>query len=95
MFDPNGPNAFQFVSGTGPQGLVFTAANGDRLFATTTGTLTPRAGAPHVLSGHFVIVGGTGRFRLAAGGGTLKGSEDIGAVTKGVGEVTMSGRISF
>lgn len=95
MFDPNGPNAFAFVSGTGPQGLVFTAANGDQLFAVTAGTLMPRAGARHVLSGHFVIVGGTGRFRLAAGGGTLKGSEDIGAVTKGVGEVTMSGRISF
>jgi len=95
LFDPNGPNAFAFVSGTGPQGLVFTAENGDRLFAVTAGTLMPRAGAPHALSGHFVIVGGTGRFRSAAGGGTLSGREDISAVTNGVGEVTLTGRLSF
>jgi hypothetical protein len=94
VFDPNGPNAFQFVSGTGPQGLVFTALNGDRLFATYAGTLMPRAGAPHLLTGHFVIAGGTGRFRSAAGGGTLSGSESIGA-TNGVGEVSLTGRLSF
>ena len=94
-FDPNAPNAFQFVSGLGPQGLVMTLASGEQLFATYAGTLVPSTDGPHVVSGFFVIAGGTGRFRAAGGGGTLRGSEDISRGVFGTGEITLSGRLSY
>ena len=95
VFDPNGPTAYSFTSGSGPDGLVFTASDGAQLFATYAGTLTPRPGAPHAVNGHFVITGGTGRFEAATGGGTLQGSEDISRVVIGEGEITFEGRLAY
>jgi hypothetical protein len=59
------------------------------------GTLAPRDDRPHRIRGHFVIMGGTGRFALATGGGTLTGYEDITQVVSGRGAVVASGTISF
>lgn len=95
VFDPNGPTAYRFTSGTGLDGLVFVAANGDQLFATYAGTLQPQPGGPHAVKGHFVITGGTGRFAGATGGGTLQGTEDISRVVIGEGEISLSGRIRY
>jgi len=95
VFDPNGPTAYQFTSGTGPDGLVFTAENGDQVFATYSGTLEPQPDGPHAVSGDFVITGGTGHFAGATGGGTLEGSEDISRVVIGEGEISLSGRIRY
>ena len=84
--DPNSPSSFNFAStGTGSAGLVFTAANGDLLFVTYSGTLTAQPAGPHQIAGHFVITGGTGRFLGATGGGSLSGYEDISQVVSGHG----------
>lgn len=95
VFDPNGPTAYRFTSGTGPDGLVFVAANGDQLFATYAGTLEPQPEGPHAVKGHFVVTGGTGRFAGATGGGTFEGTEDISRVVIGEGEIALSGRIRY
>jgi hypothetical protein len=52
--------------------FTLTAANGDTIygFFDTTGTLDPVAGAVNT-SGPYVFLGGTGRFTLVAGGGTI------------------------
>lgn len=94
-FDPNAANTYRFASGTGADALVFTADNGDQLFAVYSGLLTPQTGGPHAVTGHFVITGGTGRFAAASGGGTLEGTEDISRVVVGEGEISFSGRIAY
>lgn len=66
--------------------LTLTAANGDKLTASYSGTLLPVPGANppvHAINGTFSVTGGTGRFAGARGGGSLQGSEDI---------VTLKGR---
>ena len=93
--DPNAPTAFGFVSGTGPQGLVFTTTSGEQVRGVYAGTLTPQAGGPHAINGFFVITGGTGRYARASGGGTLTGTEDISQVTRGDGEIALTGRIVY
>lgn len=90
VFDPNAPS-FQFVST--PPGVVLKTAGGDQLFALYAGTLTYRAGAPHLLNGFFIVTGGTGRFKDAIGGGTLTGQETIDPVGNGAGQVSFTGRI--
>jgi hypothetical protein len=58
--------------------VTVTAANGDQLFLTFAGTLMP-SDAPGVfnVNNPFQVVGGTGRFAGAAGGGTASGSLDV------------------
>jgi hypothetical protein len=54
--------------------MTMTAANGDRLYATYSGTVDPLAGVEgDVISGvtHFTITGGTGRFAGASGSGDM------------------------
>ena len=66
--------------------LTLTAANGDKLSASYSGTLLPVPGANppvHAINGSFSVTGGTGRFAGARGGGSLQGSEDL---------VTLKGR---
>jgi len=92
--DPNVPPAFGFVSGTGPQGLVFTTSTGEQVHAVYAGTLTPQAGRPYAVNGFFVITGGTGRYARASGGGTLSGTENIGAIPA-EGEIALTGRIVY
>ena len=95
VFDPNGPTAYHFSSGTGATGLVFTAANGDQLYGTYAGSLTPQNGGPHRVAGHFLLNGGTGRFANAVGGGVMWGSEDISKVVVGTGQVELLGTIDY
>jgi hypothetical protein len=92
LFDPNGPTAYHFTSGAG--GVVFTAANGDRLLASYSGSLVPQAGRPHAVTGHFIFTGGTGRFAGAVGGGVMWGTEDISQVVVGTGQVELLGTLS-
>jgi hypothetical protein len=56
------------AAGTGVGDNIFVAANGDRLFCTSNGQVTPTA-EPGVLSitDSFIITGGTGRFEGATG----------------------------
>ena len=90
------PGSFAFASmGSGASGLVFTAANGDQVFATYSGTLTAQPSGPHKVAGQFVITGGTGRVAGATGGGTLSGYEDISQVVTGRGEVELVGTIRY
>jgi hypothetical protein len=58
--------------------VTLTAASGDQLFLTFAGTLTPTE-VEGVLgvNNPFQIVGGTGRFEGAAGGGAATGSLDV------------------
>ena len=96
VFNPSGPTSFSFASnGTGTTGLVFTASNGDLLFATYSGALAAQPSGPHRISGQFVITGGTGRFLGATGGGTLSGYEDISQVVSGHGEIEAIGTIAY
>jgi hypothetical protein len=57
---------------------ALTNAKGDRLFYTYIATLTdvksPPEGNDYVMSGHFVIEGGTGAFANATGSGTISGT---------------------
>lgn len=86
--------SFSFHNNIAPTGLVFTGESGDRLFARYSGTLTPRTGAPHRISGLFVITGGTGRYAGATGGGVVDGHEELGQPGTGRGEVSLLGVIS-
>lgn len=95
-FDPAGSNSFSFASVRGESGLILTAANGDRVFAHYSGTLTAQDGRhPHRIAGHFVIAGGTGRFSGVTGGGTLDGEEDISQIVSGHGNITLNGVIRY
>lgn len=103
----NLPMSFAFVSqstaaggSTGTTssttGLTFTAANGDRLFVSYSGLLTAQSfGAPHAVTGAFLITGGTGRFAGASGTGTVTGYEDISQGTSGFGQVYLNGTIVY
>lgn len=73
--------------GFGPQGIVvtngkltLTAANGDQLFSTfaASGALPAGDGSFH-LDGTFTVVGGTGRFAGATGGGTFTDDGGLGS----------------
>jgi hypothetical protein len=91
-FDPNAPSAYHFTSGAG--GAVFTAANGDQLFASYSGSMTPQPGRPHTLTGNFIFTGGTGRFAGAVGGGVMWGTDDISQVVIGTGQIELLGTLS-
>ena len=69
-FTPNGLD----ITGT----LTLTAANGDELFVQYEATTPPpdSTGAIHP-QGTFTIVGGTGRFVNASGGGTLSADANV------------------
>jgi hypothetical protein len=64
------------ATGTG----TLTAANGDTLDQTYTGTVcevgATGTNVPHTFSGNFSDTGGTGRFAAASGSGTISGGDD-------------------
>ena len=64
------------ADGTG----TFTAANGDTLTQSESGTVCEVGAtsltAPHTFTGSFTDTGGTGRFANATGGGTIAGGDD-------------------
>lgn len=77
----------------GPSTL--TAANGDTLTLSNTGTVcevgATGANVPHTFNGRFTITGGTGRFAEASGSGTETAGDD-GA---GNSTYTLSGSITY
>ena len=74
--------------------FIIMTLSGDQIYADYSGQFVPTGqGANYVFSGaSFRIVGGTGQFMFATGGGQLTGSEDMGT---GVGNIKLSGRISY
>jgi hypothetical protein len=86
---PDGP-VFNFSRGR----LIIMTVSGDQLFADYSGQFVPTGqGTNYVFSGaSFTIVGGTGRYMFASGGGQLQGTEDM---VTGAGTVSLSGRISY
>jgi hypothetical protein len=77
-----------------PLGPVqFTTANGDKVFATYEGTFSLLPG--NALVGTYTIVGGTGRFANAGGGGALQGFEILDGAGHGTGQIQLNGKVSF
>lgn len=74
--------------------FILMTMSGDQLFADYSGQFVPTGqGAGYVVNGGtFTIVGGTGRYVFASGGGQLQGTEDM---TTGAGTVKLNGRISY
>ena len=71
---------------------TLTAANGDRLFLSTTGTYCPIDPADAVDSGSYNVTGGTGRFAGAGGGGTYVTRANMG---NGTSVTTMEGSLAL
>ena len=70
---PNGAGGFCApASGTG----TITAANGDQLFQTDSGTVCESGNGTHTFTGTYTNTGGTGRFAHATGGGNVTGGDD-------------------
>ncbi|HEY1149173.1 MAG TPA: hypothetical protein VGF27_11405 [Pseudoduganella sp.] len=74
--------------------LILLTTAGDQIFVTYSGQMVPTGdGAKYVFTGGtFQIVGGTGLYKNASGGGTLDGAEDMAT---GQGTMKMTGRISY
>ena len=73
--------------------LVMIAANGDELYWTYEGTGSlPDWAGESILTGTFVISGGTGRFSDATGSGTFHGS---GNAVTGAASLSYRGTISY
>jgi len=86
--------AEQIVSLTGPNAsntTIYTAANGDQLFVTWTGTGTAN-GPNNTFSGPETITGGTGRFAGASGSTWVSGTASFATMT---GQFTSVGTISY
>jgi hypothetical protein len=79
-----GPNGFSFT-GTG----TTVAANGDKLFTTTSGTGT--FGPPIVTTSTTTITGGTGRFADASGTFTGTGPTTVVSIIGSIETVTATG----
>ncbi len=73
--------------------LVMVAANGDELYWSYEGTGSlPDENGESLLTGTFVITGGTGRFSDATGGGTFHGS---GNAVTGLASLSYRGSIAY
>lgn len=86
--------AEQIVSLTGPLAsntTIYTAANGDQLFVTWTGTGIAN-GPDNTFSGPETITGGTGRFAGASGSTWVSGTASFATMT---GQFTSVGTISY
>jgi hypothetical protein len=73
---------------------LYTAANGDELYATFVGTGFLTATGV-TFSGIETYTGGTGRFDNASGASTLAGSATFTAPTSGVGQFSGDGTLSY
>lgn len=74
--------------------IVYTAANGDKLFATFVGTGFFTATGVS-FSGRETYAGGTGRFQDASGSSILAGTATFTAQTSGIGEFSGHGTLSY
>jgi hypothetical protein len=86
---PNGP-IFTFSNGR----FIIMTLTGEQIYASYSGQMAPTGqGAQYAFTGaSFQIIGGTGRYLLASGGGTLNGNEDM---STGAGNLKLTGRISY
>jgi hypothetical protein len=80
------------LSGTTTGTVTLTAANGDEIFLSTSGTSSPLGGGVNAISGTQTVFGGTGRFEGASGSFTVAGS--INTVTESI-SYTLDGSISY
>ena len=71
---------------------VFTAANGDQIYTSFTGTATPTGTGANEVEIHHTIVGGTGRFNSASGNFT---GYTIAVPGHSNGFITQEGSISY
>ena len=65
------------ILGTSTAQVTYTAANGDILLATNSGTFTPSSSPTFSTVGVTTIIGGTGRFAGATGRLDVKGTVDL------------------
>jgi hypothetical protein len=80
------------VTGATSGTSTLTAANGDELFLTNSGSSAPLGGGMESVSGTQTVSGGTGRFEGASGSLTVAGS--INTVTGAI-SYTLEGSISY
>jgi hypothetical protein len=74
---------------------TFTAADGDLLYATATGTATFADDGTIALAGTWTVVGGTGRFAGATGTAVQQGTARLTSPTSGTGTYTLEGRLVY
>ena len=74
---------------------VYTAANGDELFATVTATGQFLSATAIGFSGTETYSGGTGRFLNAAGGGDVIGGAQFTSAYGGVGAFSVNGTLGY
>ena len=79
---------FPFVTGT----ATITAANGDQIFTSFSGQLSPVSSDLFTVSLNNIITGGTGRFAGASGSYTSTGTANTGA---GTATTTFTGTINY
>lgn len=74
--------------------LILMTLSGDQIYADYSGQFVPTGqGTNYVFnSATFRIVGGTGQYIFATGGGQLQGGEDM---VTGVGNIALIGRMSY
>lgn len=86
---PNG-NIYNFDRGR----FIIMTVSGEQIYADYSGQFVPTGqGANYVFSGtSFTIIGGTGRYMFATGGGQLQGGEDMSTFS---GTITLTGRMSY
>ena len=75
--------------------IVYTAANGDELFANFIGIGQFTSPASVSFSGTETYDGGTGRFSDASGSAAIVGTAQFTSAIGGVGEFTGNGTISY
>jgi hypothetical protein len=80
-----------FTSAGASNTTVYTAANGDQLFVSWTGTASS-SGPDNTFSGPETITGGTGRFAGATGSTWVSGTASFATMT---GQFTSVGTISY
>ena len=86
----------------GPDGLgytntaTYTAANGDQLRTTNTGSALPTTdGTGFLLTGVETAVGGTGRFARAEGSATITGTAYLAGPAAGTGTFAVEGTLRY
>ncbi|KQZ34681.1 hypothetical protein [Duganella sp. Root1480D1] len=86
---PDG-NIYNFSRGR----FILMTVSGDQIYANYSGQFVPTGqGTNYVFnSATFQIVGGTGQYIFASGGGQLQGGEDMAT---GAGNIIMTGRMSY